>query len=172
MAEESEVFFDAKDWVKEVMELEDKVKKQEMDISEVKKKEKSWRDEAVGLRKEWERERREKTLIKRDKNRLENEFGSLERKVMDLRGEVEGGRRAVSVEKERSCWFEGRVQELERAVKKWENRCNEQSAMIQEQKRKESEQREREKMYKDIREKVEYEEKVRADISLKRPRKF
>ena len=85
------VFFDAKDWVKEVMELEervekqemelsevkkevmeleDKVKKQEMDISEVKKKEKSWRDEAVGLRKEWERERREKTLIKRDKNRL------------------------------------------------------------------------------------------------------
>ena len=35
MAEESEVFFDAKDWVKEVMELEDKVKKQEMDISEV-----------------------------------------------------------------------------------------------------------------------------------------
>ena len=154
------------------MELEDKVKKEEMDISEVKKKEKSWRDEAVGLRKEWERERREKTLIKRDKNRLENEFGSLECKVMDLRGEVEGGRRAVSVEKERSCWFEGRVQELERAVKEWENRCNEQSAMIQEQKRKESEQREREKIYKDIREKVEYEEKVRADISLKRPRKF
>ena len=46
---------DARDWEKEVMELKEKVKKQKIDISEARKREKSWGDEAAGLRKEWER---------------------------------------------------------------------------------------------------------------------
>ena len=51
-------------------ELEEKVERQPRDVSEAKRKEKSWENEAAGLRKEWERERREKMLIKRDKNRV------------------------------------------------------------------------------------------------------
>ena len=120
------------DWEKGVMELEDKVKKEKMDISEAKRREKSWRDEAAGLRKKGERDRRKKILIKRDKNGLENELGRLECEVMDLRSEVGGGRRELSVKKERSRWFGGRVKELEMAVKEWENRINEQRAIIQE----------------------------------------
>ena len=46
-------------------ELEGKVERQWRDVSEAKRKEKSWENEAAGLRKEWERERRE-MLIKRD----------------------------------------------------------------------------------------------------------
>ena len=65
--------------------------------------------------------------------------------MMDLRGEVECGRRALSAEKERSCWFEGRVKELERAIKEFEDKSNKQYAVIQQWEKRESEHKARER---------------------------
>ena len=78
-----------------------------------------------------------------------------EHEVVNLGGELESQRRAMVVEKERSCWFEDRVKELERAVIEWENRSDEQTAKVREWEREESERRVRENMRKEIRQKVE-----------------
>ena len=57
MAEETETeteleYADARDWEREVEELEDKIRKLKRDVTEAKKRERSWESESIGLRKE------------------------------------------------------------------------------------------------------------------------
>ena len=45
-----------------------------------------------------------------------------EQEVMKFRDELEVGMRALSVQKERCRWLEGRMRELERLIYDWENK--------------------------------------------------
>ena len=56
MAEETELEnADVRDWEREVKELKDKTRKLKRDVTEAKKRERSWESEAIGSRKDHER---------------------------------------------------------------------------------------------------------------------
>ena len=121
-------FVDAKDWAVEVKVLEEKV-------YTVKKRAQSWEDESFRLRRDWERERREKVMLVKEKRLLESDVeqlrhdvngvtrvrdglieknNALEQEVTNLRSEVERGRRAWSMEKEMALWIGRNVSKLEK----------------------------------------------------------
>ena len=95
-------FVDAKDWAVEVKEK----------VCTMKRRAKCWEDESVQLRRDWEKERRKKVMLVKEKRRLESDVeqdvngvtdglieknNGLEQEVTNLSSEVERGRRAWSM---------------------------------------------------------------------------
>ena len=74
MEDVHELFFDARDWEKEV-------RKYKRKVHESKKRERSWENEAMGLRKEWEKERKEKVMLMKAVRKLQGEIKVLATEV-------------------------------------------------------------------------------------------
>ena len=114
-----------------------------------------WESEARELRKDWEKERKEKLSLIRQEKRLQSEMNqlrklndagrtrenALENEVVELRNAVGQGKRELAMMKE---WYEAKVSGLERVIKDWE----------------------REQQAKQYREKMEKErmERIRTDV--------
>ena len=191
MAGLDETFYDARDWEEEVRILEDKVEEGKRVVREGKKREKSWENEVVELRREWERGRHENIMLKNDIDvrKLEGEIkafrsdsvrqrrvqdgltmrkNALEQEVLDMRSEVDRGRKALKIEKQKNGSLQGRVDELERVMKKSDRKISEQREMINEWERKQSEAIVKENMQREIRDRIEFEEQVRDEVIAKR----
>ena len=90
---------------------------------------------------------------------------TLDTEVMDLKKEVDRGRKELVVEKE---WSSRKVKELEREIKEWGRKDRERSA----KERKEQEEKDKmENMKQEIRARMEYEEQVREEIEVRKGKK-
>ena len=168
-------FYDAADWVGEVEKLEKVVKATQEELANAKRREKSWEREAGELRKEWDRARRQIALLEREKGQCEEEFSCLkdqydelvqlkEREAVKMKCEIEQCRREL-VDKKKQCkWLEGGLKETEEKVKMLEMESERQREIVEEYERKVREDQERKK----IRERIEYEEEIRAEIVAKK----
>ena len=161
-------FYDARDWEKE---LEDAKKA----LAAALKRERSWEGEAKSLRRAWERETEQCSTQRRRVNELRYEVEnrhqeniaiagrekSLEKELLELRMMMDKNVRQLGMEKERSAWFERRVNELENVIKEWERK----DAVQKEKEYKERlEKEKRERMEAEIRERVEVEERIRYEM--------
>ena len=189
---EKEVFDDARDWEEEKNVMEAK-------FIEARRKAISWEEEAVRLRREWDRERKEKMALKKSERGMYNrileleernaaeykrsdglekvrveqhceiehlkeclcqekrERVRLEQEVVSLQGDAQRRMGELQCAHSRCRMFEVRVQELERCVGEWELK-----AKAEERK---------ERMKKEIREQIEFEERVRDEVLAKKSRK-
>ena len=172
--------------------VEDELK-QEKRVHESKKTERSWKNEAIGLRKEWEKERKEKVMLMKDVRKLEGEIKALatevdrqnrlrdglttkklvlQQELTHMKAQVDKGTKELKTEKQKVYSLQGKLEELERALKKSQRKIQEQTEEINEWQQKENEIKAKQSMQRDIRARIEFEEMVRAEITAKKRRVF
>ena len=89
---------------------------------------------------------------------------------MNVRGDMEKWKRELDIEKERNMRMERNVKELESTLCQLQARKDEQDVIIQNWEREEREEKAKEEMKREIREKIEYEGFVRDEVKTKKRR--